>query len=109
MAGQEIAKLAEQQKIGVYNNTIIVETARIPNGVSAVNTTTRRAVFCGAQSAVLAIGQDNNPEKMSWVEELFDYDNQLGVSAGMIFGVLKSTFNSVDFGTIALSTYATAP
>jgi hypothetical protein len=55
------------------------------------------------------VGQNNTPEKMSWVEELFDYENQLGVSAGMIFGAKKSVFNSVDFGTIVLSTYAVAP
>lgn len=96
--------------IGVYNNTVIVETARIPNGAAGTGgQVTRRAVFCGAQSAIMAVGQDNSPEKMTWVEELFDYDNQLGVSAGMIFGVLKSTFNSVDFGTIAVTTAASQP
>ena len=98
--------------IGVYNNTIIVETVRIPNipqaaGGTSVNT--RRAVFCGAQAACLAVGQDNSPEKMSWVEELFDYENQLGVSAGMIFGAKKMVFNSLDFGTITFSTYSAAP
>ena len=88
--------------LGVYNQVILVENNRIPAGTA----TTRRAVLCGAQSAALAVGQDNNPEKMSWVEELFDYENQLGVSAGMIFGAKKTVFNSLDFGTIALSTYA---
>ena len=29
-------------------------------------------MFCGAQAAIMAVGQDNSPEKMSWVEELFD-------------------------------------
>jgi N4-gp56 family major capsid protein len=93
--------------LGVYNNTILVENARIPTGLNAAST--RRALFCGAQAGVFAVGQDNAPEKMSWVEEVFDYENQLGVSAGMIFGVKKTVFNSVDFGTIVLSTYATAP
>ena len=45
---------------------------------------------------------------MSWVEELFDYQNQLGVSAGMIAGLKKTQFNSEDFGTITVSTYAAA-
>lgn len=93
--------------LGIYNNVILVENPRIPTGLNAANT--RRALFCGAQAGVFAVGQDNSPEKMSWVEELFDYENQLGVSAGMIFGVKKSVFNSVDFGTIVLTTYATAP
>jgi hypothetical protein len=33
-------------------------------------------------------------------------ENQLGVSAGMIFGVKKNVYNSLDFGTVVLSTYA---
>jgi N4-gp56 family major capsid protein len=91
--------------LGVYNNVILVENPRVP----AVVANTRRAVFCGAQAATFAVGQNSAPEKMSWVEELFDYENQLGVSAGMIFGTKKSVFNSVDFGTLVLTTYATAP
>ena len=91
--------------LGVYNNVILRENTRIPT----VQTNTRRAIFCGAQAATFAVGQNNTPEKMSWVEELFDYENQLGVSAGMIFGAKKSVFNSVDFGAIVLTTYATAP
>jgi len=93
--------------LGVYNGTILVENARIPTALN--NTSARRALFAGAQAGVFAVGQDNSPEKMSWNEEVFDYSNQLGVEAGMIFGVKKSIFNSVDFGTIVLSTYATAP
>ncbi len=54
----------------------------------------------------LAYGRDNGPERFNWVEELFDYENQLGVSAGTTFGMKKMTFNSLDFGAIALSTYA---
>lgn len=99
--------------LGMYNGCILVENTRVPACSASGDTTTpftvgRRAVLCGAQAAVLAVGQDNNPEKMSWVEELFDYENQLGVSAGMIFGTKKTIFNSLDFGTIALGTYAAA-
>jgi N4-gp56 family major capsid protein len=91
--------------LGVYNGVILRENPRIPS----VQANTRRAIFCGAQAATFAVGQNNTPEKMSWVEELFDYENQLGVSAGMIFGAKKSVFNSTDFGVIVMSTYATAP
>ena len=45
---------------------------------------------------------------MTWVEELFDYGNQLGVSAGLIFGMKKVRFNAQDFGTILIPTYAVA-
>lgn len=91
--------------LGVYNRVILVENTRIPS----VTANTRRAVFCGAQAAAFAVGQNSAPEKMTWVEELFDYENQLGVSAGMIFGCKKAVFNSTDFGAIVLATYAVAP
>jgi len=53
--------------------------------------------------------RDSDPATNSVDEEEFDYGNKLGVSAGMIFGLKKSVFNSADFATIAIDTYATAP
>jgi N4-gp56 family major capsid protein len=96
--------------LGEYNGVILHEAYRVPQGVNsstgATITTVRRAVFCGAQAGIMAFGQNNSPNKMSWVEELFDYKNQLGVSAGFIAGMKKTQFNSLDFGTITVSTYA---
>jgi N4-gp56 family major capsid protein len=99
--------------LGEYNNVILHEWARLPQGVSGADgsavANTRRAVFAGAQAACVAFGQgDGRPSKMDWVEELFDYKNQLGVSSGAIFGLKKSRFNSQDFATIVVPTYATA-
>lgn len=97
----------------IYNGCIVHEWSYLPNTVSTPSsgavTDYRRGVLCGAQACGLAHGQGGGENKMSWEEELFDYGNQLGVSAGMIFGVKKSVFNSVDFGTIVLSGYAPAP
>lgn len=97
----------------VYNNVIVHEWSYLPNIVtspaSGAVTDFRRAVFCGAQAGVIGFGQKSQSTKMSWVEELFDYENQLGVAAGMIFGIKKSVFNGVDFGTIVLSGYAPSP
>ncbi len=84
---------------------VIHEAFRIPSPASNV----RRAVFAGAQAAVFAVGQKEDPEKPNWVEQLFDYGNQLGVAGGMIAGMKKTQFNSADFGTIVLSSYAAAP
>jgi N4-gp56 family major capsid protein len=99
--------------LGVYNNVVLHEATRVTQGVhsttSAAQTSTRRAVFCGAQAAAIAFGQGNDPDKMTWVEKLFDYDNQLGVAVGSIFGLKKAVFNSADFGTITVSTYAVSP
>lgn len=98
----------------IYGQCIVHEWSYLPTVLSVQSgggtaTDFRRGVLCGAQAAALAVGQDSSPNKMSWNEELFDYKNQLGVSAGMIFGLKKTVFNSVDFGTIVLSGYAPAP
>ncbi len=91
--------------LGEYNGVILHESTRVPAGAVAG---TRRAILCGAQSGLVAFGQNSSTNKMTWVEELFDYGNQLGVSAGMIWGAKKTVFNSQDFGVIVISTYAAA-
>lgn len=94
----------------MYNNIIVHEWDYLPTAVSATTPSNyRRGVFCGAQALSLAYGQDGSPNKTTWVEEKFDYGNQLGVAAGMIFGVKKTQFNSIDYGTIVLSGYAPTP
>jgi N4-gp56 family major capsid protein len=101
--------------LGIYNGVAIHESARVCNGVNSTTgaavANARRAVLCGAQAAVMGTGRDDTgtPEKMNWVEELFDYNNQLGVAAGMIAGMKKTQFNSMDFGTIVFATYAPQP
>lgn len=93
----------------MYNNVIVHEWSYLPNTVGATgNTSYRRGVFCGAQAAVCAFGQNGGPSKMSWKEKAFDYGDRFGVAAGMIFGAKKTVLNSVDFGTIVLSGYAPA-
>ena len=93
-----------------YNGVILQEALRVTQGVNsstgAAVANTRRAVLCGAQAAIFAVGKDGSPDSMTWVEEEFDYENQLGVSAGMIFGMKKAQFNSKDFGVITISTYS---
>ena len=97
--------------LGEYNGVVLHKANRVTTGVNSSSgaqiTTVRRAVLCGAQAGLFAYGGDGGQE-MTWVEELFDYDNQLGVSAGMIFGLKKTVFNSNDFGTMVISTYAAA-
>jgi N4-gp56 family major capsid protein len=97
--------------VGMYNGIVLHEWTRLPAAVSggAAMANTKRAVFCGAQAALFAVGQGQSAEKPNWVEQLFDYGNQLGVSGGMIAGLKKTVFNSADFGTIVMSTYAANP
>lgn len=93
--------------LGEYNGVVLHSSVRVPF-VSASTSGVYRAIFMGAQAGAIAFGQDNGPNMMTWIEELFDYGNQLGVSAGMIFGAKKMVFNSQDFGTVVISTYAAA-
>ncbi len=94
--------------LGMYNNVILFENSRVPTGaVSPSAGGLRRAIFAGAQAGCMAFGKGSGVNTMSWGEKLFDYDNQLGVKAGMIWGLLKTRFNSKDFGTIIIPTYTT--
>ena len=110
MGGKESGNPIYTGALGEYNGVILHQDSRVTVGISnagATVTTVRRAVVCGAQAAVFAYGGDGGQE-MTWVEELFDYKNQLGVSAGMIWGLKKTVFNSLDFGVLTISTYAAA-
>lgn len=108
--------------IGMYNNVVIHEDARIPYGSDAQSTdasgftrynsvgtaNVARGVFCGAQAACMAFGRAyGNDMRFRWFEELLDAGNQLRVTAGLIFGIKKTQFNSTDYATVAVSTYET--
>ena len=99
--------------LGVYNGMILYENTRIFEPVSNV----RRSVFLGAQAGVFAVGnaysklQQNRIGKdnlMSWYEDSDDYGNENGIAVGCIFGMNKTTFNSKDYATIVISSYAAA-
>lgn len=96
--------------LGTYNNVVLHEAFRVPNGSSGTNShaTTRRALLCGAQAGVIGFGRENGMNRMTWFEDTFDYGNQFGVAAGLIWGAKKNVFNSADFATIAIDTYATS-
>jgi N4-gp56 family major capsid protein len=101
--------------VGEYNGVLLHRAPRITNGVNSTTgaavANTRRAVMVGAQAAMFATGRDSDAgqaDKFTWVEEAFDYNNQLGVSAGAIFGLKKTRFNSKDFSTFVASTYTPA-
>lgn len=98
--------------LGEYNGVILRESHDVTVGVnsstSATVTTARRAVLLGAQAAAVAFGQKNSPGRYRWNEELFDHKRRLEVSAWSIWGLKKNVFNSTDFGTVVVSTYAAA-
>lgn len=99
--------------LGMYNGIILHEDFRVTTGVDGTTASTavanvRRSVLCGAQAMMMAYGRNNGPQKYTWVEELFDYENQTGFSAGLIYGMKKTVFNSKDFAEVIMSSYAVA-
>jgi len=94
--------------VGIWDDVLLVESYRVPTGVNsstgAAISTVRRAIFCGAQSAVIGWGRlGGTPNRFRWVEKQFDYDREYGVMAGFLGGIKKTNFNSLDFGTIVIS------
>lgn len=100
--------------LGEYNGCILRESQDIPLGCRSDTPTvavanTRRAVLLGAQAAACAYGKKmSGPSKYRWSEKLLDHDRILEVAAFAIMGMKKTVYNGVDFGTVTISTYATA-
>lgn len=98
--------------LGEYNNIILKQAYDVPQGVNSTTdaavSNTRRAVFLGAQACSMAFGQKYTEDGFEWVEELFDYQREFGVSAQNIWGMKKNIFNSEDYGVIVISSYAAA-
>lgn len=77
------------------------------------NVTAARALLLGAQAATIAYGGNGTANRMTWVEKSIDYDNELGISAGMIVGVKKTRYRNAagegsDYGVTSVDTAAKA-
>ena len=99
--------------LGVYNGVVLRENEDVVPGVhsttAAEQTSTRRALFLGAQSSAVAFSTKfSKASPYKWVEKKFDYDRELGVSVQSLMGLKKTIYNSEDFGVLTISTYAAA-
>jgi len=95
--------------LGMYNGVVLREAEHVMPGIDPAGdeiATVRRAVLLGAQAGIIAFGKDRGAEKYKLVEELFDYQRELGVAAKTILGFKKTVFDAQDFGTIVISTHA---
>jgi N4-gp56 family major capsid protein len=96
--------------LGEYNGVVLREAEHVVTGVHSTSlaeqTSVRRAVFLGAQAGAIAFGMNRGPTSYKWVEEMFDYQRELGVAVQTILGMKKMVFNSTDFGAIVIPTYA---
>jgi len=117
----EIHKATDGQKSVIYQNALgeyggmILHKHRnvirfdTTYGGCAAGITAARALCLGAQAGMIAWGGDGRPGRYTWNEETDDRGNALVITAGTIYAVKKSRYNSKDFGVIAADTYAADP
>lgn len=107
-----------QNSLGEYADVILHKHRNVirfsdygaPAGSAAAGAVpAARALFLGAQAGMMAYGQDSGPSRYSWNEETDDRGNALAITAGTIFGIKRSIFNSKSFGVIAVDSYAVDP
>lgn len=104
--------------LGIWDSVIIHEHEYVPfldidavgNNFTATGSGTDisadcfRALLCGRQAAAMLESKYNK----GWVEKTFDYENKTGFATGFMGGIQKVTFNSKDYGVVAVDTAATS-
>ena len=98
--------------LGEYADVILHKhrnVVRFTDYGATTNLPAARALFLGAQAAMIAYGQDSGPQRYSWNEETDDRGNALAITAGTIFGVKKSRYNSKDFSVMVFDSYCPVP
>jgi N4-gp56 family major capsid protein len=98
---------------GIVDGCLIVENVRVRNGLNAAKTAyvndVRRGVFCGAQTAISGYGMFGGrweQGKYKWVEETFDYEEELGVAVKWIHGLKRAIYNSETYGSFLIPSYS---
>jgi len=116
---QKAAATAEGRKspifkgsLGMHNNVVLhshKNVIRFSDYGAGSNIAAARALFMGAQALVCAFGSPGTGLRFDWHEESRDNGNQAVITTSSIFGCKKATFNSKDFGVMALDTAAADP
>lgn len=114
-----------KQPVGKYGRVNIIPAYRVATGVnsstSAAITTVKRAVMVGRNAVMfgspfggtlddIAMDGDIASVKvpLKFFTQLKDYDYVKGIEGRIIYGLKKTQFQSEDFGSIVISTYAAA-
>jgi len=99
---------------GVFSQTKIMSIDKLPFGVhsstGAEQTNTRRGVFLGREAGALAFGQGFSDGKDTIAGFMFktdqvDVQKLDRIAVVGIWGVVKTVFDSIDYGTIATTHY----
>lgn len=100
--------------LGMYRNVILHShrnVIRFNNAGAGANVEAARALFLGAQAAVVAYGSPGTNLRFDWHEETRDNGDKVVISSSSIFGCKKTRFTmdgvgDQDFGVFALDTAA---
>lgn len=95
----------EHEYVPFLNVTTLAGTANFAGSGAGLQASVNvcRALLCGAQAVGFAKAQYEN----GWVEKDFDYRDKTGFATGLLGGIQKVTFNSKEYGVIALDTAVT--
>ncbi len=104
--------------LGVWDGVILHSSDFVPTAQAATvfasggaTTAVRsfRNLLCGSQACLMANASNkgNGSVPTFMVEKKFDYDNKVGYAVGYMGGIQKATFNSIDYGVIAVDSGAT--
>lgn len=101
--------------LGMYRGVILHShrnVIRFNNAGAGANVEAARALFLGAQAAVVAFGSPGTNLRFDWHEETRDNGDKVVITTSSIFGIKKVTWNidgaNNDFGVFALDTAAAA-
>lgn len=98
--------------LGEYNNVVLHKhenVIRFSDYGSGTNLPAARALFLGTQALTEAYGSPGTDMRFDWFEKMTDNNNRLVISSSCIWGCKKVTFNGLDYGVVALDTYAKDP
>jgi N4-gp56 family major capsid protein len=101
--------------LGMYRGVILHShrnVIRFNDAGASANYGAARALFLGAQAAVVAFGSPGTGMRFDWHEETRDNGDKVVISTSAIFGCKKARFDynsdgtpDTDFGVFALDTY----
>ena len=97
---------------GMHNNVVLHKhenIIRFSDYGSGTNLSAARALFLGTQALTEAYGSPGTDMRFDWFEKMTDNNNRLIISSSCIWGCKKVTFNGLDYGVVALDTYAVNP
>ncbi|MEK6244022.1 MAG: N4-gp56 family major capsid protein [Pseudomonadota bacterium] len=102
--------------MGFHDNVVLHShraVIRFSDYGAGANLPAARALFMGRQAGVVAFGSPGTGLRFDWHEESRDNGNQAVITTSTICGVKKTSFTidgtSMDFGVVALDTYAIDP